>query len=56
MLASTSPGNGRQREAGAADAVRTGAHRVVDTPLAKSAVVGTAIGIAMRGYQPVAKI
>src|SRR5690606_39916976 len=30
-----------------------GADRVVDTPLAESGIVGTAIGLAMRGYRPV---
>src|ERR1700745_3004116 len=29
-----------------------GEHRVVDTPLAESGIVGTAIGLAMRGYRP----
>ena len=33
-----------------------GEHRVVDTPLAESAIVGTAIGLAMRGYRPVCEI
>ena len=33
-----------------------GAHRVVDTPLAESAIVGTAIGLAFRGYRPVCEI
>jgi pyruvate dehydrogenase E1 component beta subunit len=33
-----------------------GAARVVDTPLAESAIVGTAIGLAMRGYRPVCEI
>ena len=33
-----------------------GAHRVVDTPLAESGIVGTAIGLAMRGYRPVCEI
>ncbi|NLE71499.1 MAG: alpha-ketoacid dehydrogenase subunit beta [Actinomycetales bacterium] len=33
-----------------------GADRVVDTPLAESGIVGTAIGLAMRGYRPVCEI
>ena len=33
-----------------------GEHRVIDTPLAESAIVGTAIGLAMRGYRPVCEI
>ncbi len=33
-----------------------GADRVVDTPLAESAILGTAIGLAMRGYRPVCEI
>ena len=33
-----------------------GARRVVDTPLAESGIVGTAIGLAMRGYRPVCEI
>ncbi len=33
-----------------------GAHRVMDTPLAESGIVGTAIGLALRGYQPICEI
>ncbi|WP_020017490.1 alpha-ketoacid dehydrogenase subunit beta [Promicromonospora sukumoe] len=33
-----------------------GERRVVDTPLAESGIVGTAIGLAMRGYRPVCEI
>ena len=33
-----------------------GEDRVMDTPLAESAIVGTAIGLAMRGYRPVCEI
>ena len=33
-----------------------GEHRVVDTPLAGSGIVGTAIGLALRGYRPVCEI
>jgi 2-oxoisovalerate dehydrogenase E1 component beta subunit len=33
-----------------------GAHRVLDTPLAESGIVGSAIGLAMRGYRPVCEI
>ncbi|TQN28805.1 pyruvate dehydrogenase E1 component beta subunit [Haloactinospora alba] len=33
-----------------------GAGRVIDTPLAESGIVGTAIGLAMRGYRPVCEI
>ena len=29
---------------------------MVDTPLAESGIVGTAIGLAMRGYRPVLEI
>ncbi len=33
-----------------------GEKRVLDTPLAESGIVGTAIGLAMRGYRPVCEI
>jgi 2-oxoisovalerate dehydrogenase E1 component beta subunit len=33
-----------------------GENRVMDTPLAESGIVGTAIGLAMRGYRPVCEI
>jgi 2-oxoisovalerate dehydrogenase E1 component beta subunit len=33
-----------------------GANRVLDTPLAESGIVGTAIGLALRGYRPVCEI
>jgi pyruvate dehydrogenase E1 component beta subunit len=33
-----------------------GESRVMDTPLAESAIVGTAIGLALRGYRPVCEI
>ncbi|RLP75267.1 alpha-ketoacid dehydrogenase subunit beta [Mycetocola tolaasinivorans] len=33
-----------------------GPRRVQDTPLAESGIVGTAIGLAMRGYRPVCEI
>lgn len=33
-----------------------GEDRVVDTPLAESGIVGTAIGLAMRGFRPVCEI
>ena len=33
-----------------------GEARVMDTPLAESGIVGTAIGLAMRGYRPVCEI
>lgn len=33
-----------------------GEHRVMDAPLAESGIVGTAVGLAMRGYRPVLEI
>ncbi len=33
-----------------------GEHRVIDTPLAESAILGTAIGLAIRGYRPIVEI
>lgn len=35
---------------------RFGSQRVVDTPLAESGIIGTAIGLAMAGYRPVCEI
>jgi pyruvate dehydrogenase E1 component beta subunit len=35
---------------------RFGAHRVVDTPLAESGIIGTAVGLAMGGLRPVPEI
>lgn len=33
-----------------------GANRVIDTPLAESAIIGTAVGLAYRGFRPVCEI
>ena len=33
-----------------------GAFRVIDTPLAESAIMGVAVGLAMRGFRPVVEI
>lgn len=33
-----------------------GGHRVIDTPLAESAIIGTAVGLAYQGFRPVCEI
>ena len=33
-----------------------GENRVIDTPLAESGIIGTAVGLAIRGYRPVCEI
>jgi 2-oxoisovalerate dehydrogenase E1 component beta subunit len=33
-----------------------GEHRVIDTPISESAIVGIAVGASMRGYRPVAEM
>ena len=35
---------------------RFGRERVIDTPLAESGIMGTAVGLAMRGYRPIVEI
>jgi pyruvate dehydrogenase E1 component beta subunit len=35
---------------------RFGADRVVDTPLAEAGIIGTAVGLAYRGYRPVCEL
>lgn len=35
---------------------RFGAHRVVDTPLAESGIIGTSVGLAMAGLRPIPEI
>ena len=35
---------------------RFGADRCIDTPLAEAGILGTAVGLAMRGYRPVCEI
>ncbi|MCC4250156.1 MULTISPECIES: alpha-ketoacid dehydrogenase subunit beta [Microbacterium] len=35
---------------------RFGPQRVIDTPLAEAGIVGTAVGLALRGYRPVVEI
>src|SRR4030088_2551716 len=33
-----------------------GEERVIDTPLAESGIIGTAVGLAIRGYRPICEI